>query len=328
MIEEPPPLVSSGKVPVLHGALGAVFHLEPLTATDEARIEAANQLILDWIGPELRWTLNSRIGMEEPFAPEDLAFASAYPTSLAVVPLDEGLDPEALRLAIQFNVSRRADMGLACHGAAQRLWASPLSYRFYAEITGAEEGSPELIAPAVLRVTVPSTWPLPDFERRVRAIAEVLRLRWGAAGLTYSAWETQLHVDAMKAIYAHARRHPGYDVGLYVAWMTEFDSQVRTVNWLTFLGPELERRLASSRAGLPESGGPLVTLSRAGDHLVLRAGERPEPGDINRLQIPAAYARADELIRPVRAREGINFYEAWTEATTAQWLCRFERRLF
>jgi len=328
MSAPPPPLASSGRVPVLHGVLGASFHLERLAPDDEARIDAANRIILDWFGHELRWTLNSRIGIEEPFAFEDLAFASAYPTSLAVVPYDEGLEPEPFRLALEFNVRRRADMGLACHGALQRFWASPFSYRFYTEITGADADAPQLIAPAVLRVTVPATWPLDDFERRTRAIAEVLRLRWGAAGLTYSAWETGFHVDAMKAIHAHARRHPGYDVGLYVAWVVEFYSQVRTVNWLTFVGPGLQRRLAASRDGLPESGGPLVTLSRAGDHLVLRAGEQPEAGDVNRLQIPRAYVRADEMIRPVRAREDINFYESWTEATTTQWLRRFEKRLF
>jgi len=323
----PPPLASSGRVPVLHGVLAATFHLERLEPDDEARIEAANQIILDWIGTELRWTLNSRVGVEEPFAPEDLAFASAYPTSLGVVPFDEGLAPEAFRIAIELNVQRRADMGLACHGGKQRLWASPFSYRFYAEITGAADDSPQLIAPAFLRVSVPATWPLDDFERRVRAIAAALRLRWGAAGLSYSAWETQFHADAMKAVYAHARRHTGYDVGLYVAWLPEFYSLVRTVNWLTFLGRGLQRKLAASKQGLPETGGPLVTLSRAGDHLVLRAGELPEAGDVNRMHVPAAYIRADEMIRPVRAHEGVNFYESWTEATTTQWLRRFEKRL-
>jgi hypothetical protein len=323
----PPPIASSGRVPVLYGALGATFHLERLEPEDEARIEAANRIALDWFGSELRWTLNSRIGFEEPFVPEDLAFAGAYATSLAVVPHGEGLDAEAFRLSLRFNARRRDDMGLACHGAEHRSWASPFSYRFYAEITGADDGSPQLIAPAVLRVTVPSTWPLDDFERRVRGMAEALRLRWGAAGLTYAAWETQFYVDAMQAMYAHARRYPGYDVGFYVAWVREFYSQLRTVGWLTFLGPGLQKQLATSRAGLPESGGPLVTLSRTGDHLVLRAGDRPEAGDVNRMQIPAVYVRADELIRPVRAREGLSFYDDWTEATTTQWLRRFEKRL-
>ncbi|WP_437290999.1 type VI immunity family protein [Sorangium sp. So ce406] len=322
----PPPLCTSGATPVLHGVLGAVFHLEALLPEDEARLEQVHLKVLDWMGGELRWTLNSRIGQEEPFEPADLAFASAYPASLAVVPHGQIQDPEAFRLALEFNVRRRADMGLACHGAARRLWASPWSYRFYAEIVGSDD-TPQLIAPAVLRLTVPSTWPLDDFARRTLEIAALLRLRWGAAGLTYSAWETQLHAEAMQAIYAHARRHPGYDVGLYVAWMEELHDRLRTVNWLTLLGRGLQDELAQARGRLPESD-DLVTTFRAGEHLVLRAGPQPEAGDHNRLRIPPAYVRADEMVRPVRAAEGLNFYEAWTESTTTQWLRRFEKRLF
>jgi hypothetical protein len=325
-VEAPPPLVTSGRAPVLHGVLGAAFHLERLLPDDEDRIAAANALILEWIGESLRWTLNSRIGIEEPFDAADLEFASAYPSSLGVTPHGDSDIPDVFLLSLDLNARRRADMGLACHGGEKRLWASPYSYRFFAEVLGADD-TPQLIAPAVLRVTVPATWPLDDFERRVAQIAALLRLRWGAAGLTYSAWETQQYKQAMEGMYAHARRYPGYDVGLYVAWMEEFHFELRTVSWLTFLGKPLAAGLTKSGKHLPRSDSQVLVF-RAGDHIGLKAGAAPEAGDLNRLSIPRAYMRADELVRPIRARKGLNFYESWTEATTAEWLCRFEKRLF
>ena len=70
-----------------------------------------------------------------------------------------------------------------------------------------------------------------------------------------------------------------------------------------------------------------MEVASAGDATVLVAGERPEGGDVNRVRWPAAYLEADAIVRPVRAREGLSCYEAWTERTTSEWLGRFEKRL-
>jgi len=108
--------------------------------------------------------------------------------------------------------------------------------------------------------------------------------------------------------------------------MTEWHLMIRSVNWLTFLGPAFVSELAKRKALLASND--LVTVSKAGDNnLVLQAGPMPQEGDINRLQVPAAYRRADEMVRPMRARQDIDFYEPWTEATTKAWLRRFERRI-
>ena len=60
-----------------------------------------------------------------------------------------------------------------------------------------------------------------------------------------------------------------------------------------------------------------------GDAIVLQAGDAPEPGDVNRLDVPMSYRRADQMVRPVRARAG-NFSMPWDERTTEEWLTRFE----
>jgi hypothetical protein len=102
--------------------------------------------------------------------------------------------------------------------------------------------------------------------------------------------------------------------------MNAFHERARTASFLTFVGPAL----AAKVPGAPTAD-ELVSVSKAGDAICLRAGERPLPGDANRSDVPAAYVRADRKIRPIRAIDGIHFMAPWTESTTRDWLTRFER---
>lgn len=326
---KPPPgralTESEGGAPILYGVLGAIFHLESLLPEDAARIERANAMVFDWFGSELAWTLNSRVGFTERFRPIDLAYAAAFPGDL-VAPLEHVADPRAFEVAILAAATARSPFGLDCRGGADDRHASPYSYRFYAEINGAYSGFPQLTTSAALRVSVPTSWPLDDFRARVMALAETLRLRHGAAGLMYSGWEVTWYHHVDRAIYAHARRFPGFDTGFYVALMNEFHARIRSVNWLTFVGPLLLAELVKGSSARPTSDA-LVEVTEVGPNLMLQAGPRPEAGDVNRLSYPPAYVRADEMVRAVRAGGGVSFFDAWTEATTERWLRRFEKRL-
>lgn len=172
----------------------------------------------------------------------------------------------------------------------------------------------------MLSVTVPVTTPPGEIAALAKAVAGDLRIRWGAAGLVYGAWELDRYGETRDAIFAHARRHPGFDVGQHATWMRAFHDRVRTVSWLTFLGKDLSAKISGDALASDE----LVTVEPCGEGVVLVAGERPEPGDVNRRHIPRAYARADRRIRSVRAAEGIHFYAPWTASTTEAWLRRFE----
>lgn len=314
------PLASHGTTPYLFPALVVHLHLEPLAPEDAARLDRAADLVRDWIGAELRHTLHSRVGRVEPFRAEDLDYMAEYPATLDFE-AEGGPDDDAFVAAGLLAAARRHELGLACHAGTKRFDASPTTFRFWAEVPGFGPG-PRLRARASMKVSVPVDAPQGDFRARAVELASCLRLRWGAAGLGYAANETQWYKQSDRAIYAHARRHPGFDVGHYVAHGAEFHEWVRTVNWLTFLGPTLVARLPA-----PPRPTRLVTVDRAGDATLLVAGDRPEPGDVNRVRWPAAYLEADAIVRPVRAGEGVSFYEAWTERTTGEWLRRFERRL-
>jgi hypothetical protein len=228
-----------------------------------------------------------------------------------------------MELLIEMNL--HTEFGMFCHSGVEARQGAPTSYRFYSSIHWLPtDGYYEPCA--TMRITVPVGWPVADFRRRVEEIGAKLRLRWGCAGYTYSGYAIDFYEEVNSGIYAHARRHVGYDPGFYVSFMPEWHLMIRSVNWLTFLGPAFVSELAKRKALLASND--LVTVSKAGDNnLVLQAGPMPQEGDINRLQVPAAYRRADEMVRPMRARQDIDFYEPWTEATTKAWLRRFERRI-
>ena len=309
--------------PVAFGALGAVFHLEVLSASDEERLTRALDRVWEWFGERLAWTaLSSARGPLERTKRAHLDYISSYPAHLTG---PTNLPPGQAQFEGNNLVKvGRTDFYVFCNGGAKPKDASPFSLRFWAEIGTVPDDSPTLPGYAALHLTVPESWPLDDFAARVCAIAGELNLRCGSAGYTYSSWELPEHEEPSKRVYAHARRHPGYDVAEYVRLVTHFHARLRTVSWLTFVGASMVEELAGPLA----PSGP-VQVFPVGGATVLRAGAAPEKGDMNRLQIPAAYRIADAMVRPVRASDGkgMIFFGPWTEAEITEWFRRFEYRV-
>ncbi|MBX3196941.1 MAG: DUF3396 domain-containing protein [Labilithrix sp.] len=319
---EPVPFArTAAGAPLAYAALGFTFHLEALTAEDAERLAQANERVLGAIGASLRWAWSSVHGEVEPFSASALDLVAAFPAQLVDAEAAALEDPRARAGTSAMNAAHYDKFGVACHGGAERNVASPWSYRFYSTTTAVEGAG--LRADAMLSVTVPETTPPGELAALATAVAGDLRIRWGAAGLAYGAWELDRYGETRDAVYAHARRHPGFDVGQHATWMRAFHDRVRTVSWLTFLGDGLLAELQSV-AGEALAGDELVAVSPCGGGVVITAGERPDPGDVNRRRIPRAYSRADARVRPVRASEGIHFYAPWSASTTEAWLRRFE----
>lgn len=310
-------------IPVVYACLGASFFLESLVEADAERLEEANALIQQWFGAELKWTLNSSVVRVEPYRDDDLEFVSAYPTELRV-PMTHAGDPDVHADEVLVAMDAHTEFGMFCHGGAEHNFASPYSYRFWSEICWMPRGEIFETCP-VLRITVPLTWPKDDFREKVTAIASKLRLRWGVAGHTYSGYAIDFWSEVHNAIHAHARRFSGYDPAFYVSFMRRWFHELRTVSWLTMLGPAFVADLRAKNKVLESNR--LVTVSQLGENVLLQAGDKPEEGDRNRLDLPKAYQRADEMVRPKRARSTVDFLEPWSEASTEEWLCRFEKRV-
>lgn len=315
-----PPNVPAGRplvtrpdgAPILYDVLAADLYLEQLAPDDINRLDRAMQLVAEWLGPKLRWTGSSALQAVRAFQPSDLELISCHPHQLK-----NDRPPPAGRI----QASAIATFEVACHGGESRPSPSPYALRFGCLIVD-PDAQPMFSNRPVLRVAVPTTWPLRDFYDRVCVLAQVLRVRWGAAGFMYSGWEYYRHNATQEAIYAHARRHVGFDVGYYEQQLVEWHDAIRSVNWLTILGPALLRRL-DEEGRRPETN-PLVAVDRLGSGLLLRAGDAPQRGDINRLQVPPAYVAADAMVRPIRATTCNTFGVPWTEVSTNEWLTRFE----
>lgn len=308
--------------PLGYGVFGAIFHLEPLTPAEEASLAAVNDLVMSWIGTAFSYTYSTLRGSIDPFRPADLDMIAGYPLTLSP-PTDPQLDAESDALAHVLMSHASDEVAVFAHGGSTPMAASPYTYRFYSEIP--EPGAqPAYQALSMLRVTVPTTCPLEAFRAAVTAIAAKLPLSWGAAGLMLSGEDLVPGGPYRARVFAHARRFTGYDVDLCATRMATWYTWVRTVSWMTFLGPAMQARLAAAeRSPTPTS---LVDVATCGPHMVLTAGAAPEPGDLNRRQLPPAYVDADRMIRPVRAATGVDFYEPWDENSTEAWLRRFERR--
>jgi hypothetical protein len=307
--------------PILYGTLGAMFHLEILTSKDEPRLEAACDVIWRMLGADLRSSSFSFADRSEPAKRSHLDYISSYPSHLALTPSASSA-PEK-----QLVAEGRDDYDVTLTGAPTRATASPFGVRFWAEIGDAAGADDLLPAYSTLSVSVPEAWPLDDFRARVIELAGCLPLRWGAAGYAYSGFIASAPTQMEEARYPHARRHPGYDVGEDIRMMERFHAEIRTVNWLTWVGPALLEKLAAKGVTLASSG--QVSVTRAGDSMLLQAGPRPERGDVNRLDIPAAYREADALVRPVRASDPHDlFFGGFPgEAGVEEWLRRFEKRV-
>lgn len=306
---------SAAGAPLAYPALGFAFHLEPLVAADASALAKATDRILAAIGPKLRWQWSSVHGEVETFGAGAFDLIAALPGQLDDTAAQTIADPRARDGASAMNAAHYDKLGIACHGGADRNVASPFTVRFFSRVT--PSGTPLLRADAMLSATLPIDTPLETFRALASGVASDLRIRWGAAGYMYGAWELDRYGDARAAIYAHARKHPGFDVGQHATYMRELHDRLRTVSWLTFVGPELLGNLALA----PD---PMLEVTKAGAATMVRAGDRPERGDVNRSIVPIAYKRVDALLRPLRAATDIHFYAPWSAATTEAWLRRFE----
>lgn len=311
-------------IPILFPALAAVYHTEALTPEHAPALEAANDMILGWIGDRLRFTHNSTFPVIERFRREDLDYTTGF-----LRLLDPRLDgvPDELRIVtLNLRSSLVQDFSLDCHGGEREVWSSPFQYRFTGTMGDDEEIGRYLPSRVMVRFTLPATWPLDDFREKALALARTLPLRWGNAGLAYAGWELNWYQAVEAGIFAHARRYPGFDTGYEATLMNELHRAMRTVSWLNFVGPGLREALAAE--GKPIASTDVLKAWDDGPNLVLQAGEQPDAGDLNRLQVPRAYVQADALLRPIRLAPApeLSFYDRWDEKTTADWLQRFERR--
>jgi hypothetical protein len=138
--------------------------------------------------------------------------------------------------------------------------------------------------------------------------------------------ETSADAEAIRWAGPLYLRHPGLNYESAVALSNAASDGVVAVSWLTFLGPQITAALGGPKklAKAIPSGVSMLPLGEGGT--LLRAGERPELGDVNRRERLPLYRAVGRLVSPHRASdEELEdlLVEGMSEEASVEWLHRF-----
>lgn len=311
-------LANSGSVPLLFPALQATWFLESLTDDDVPALENAMSALDGWLGPSMRWAWSSVHAEVQPYRADDLDYVTYCPNQFRNPHAHVETAQSTAALLQHMDLMTRDVFGVSTHGGMLSNHASPVSMHFLAEVLDLPHGD-WFVNASCLQVFVPVSWPLEDFVSRVDALTLTLPTRWATAGLGLSHWEFDAPESSRRAIFAAARRYPGFDVPFCAGLLKHWQNRPRSVSWRNYLRNDLAER-ALARA-VPDK--QLTIVTQLQDILVLQAGDVPVAGDHNKRQYPHAYAAVEQFLRPDPRDAGLSFGDPWTEATTAAWLNRF-----
>jgi hypothetical protein len=96
-------------------------------------------------------------------------------------------------------------------------------------------------------------------------------------------WSEMFRGKAASEAKALALRHPGYDVHVNNSTRIRIGKRTRGARWLTFLGDDLVEAVGG-QARLRKALSAAIKIEKAGDGLMIRAGDLPEIGDVNKKQ--------------------------------------------
>ena len=152
------------------------------------------------------------------------------------------------------------------------------------------------------------------FVEHVLAIASEIAFASGYCSLA-------VHFDDWAAVAAEplarplAVRHPGLDLHNIGYTAIELGDWVRGAYWLTLLGTPMLEALGTSASKLQDELGKDIKVHLLPHGVAIQAGERPEPGDVNRGERLPLVRRVAKTIEPI-------LY------TTRRWMFGFEGDAF
>jgi len=121
-------------------------------------------------------------------------------------------------------------------------------------------------------------------------------------------------------------RHPGLGYGEPVTLSNAADSGVVAVSWLTFLGPEWVQALGGAAALAARAPAEVSVRPLGQGGVMLRAGDAPQLGDVNRQDLLPAYRAVGHLVEPVRSPDDeLDDLDimGMTDEQAHDWLLRF-----
>jgi hypothetical protein len=109
-------------------------------------------------------------------------------------------------------------------------------------------------------------------------------------------WAESHQIEALTDARGLAKRYAGFDVQNNDAGRSDIDTMTRGARWLTFLGPDLIKKIGPKAINSLGNG---ITVQPAGGGLMIRAGTQPEMGDRNRRESTPMLSAVAKLLRAV-----------------------------
>jgi hypothetical protein len=176
---------------------------------------------------------------------------------------------------------------------------------------------------AVLELTLPQAHPSEELLALATTLGKLGPLHCLVGGYVVR-WNVLHQKTAFNQFYRWAQRYLGLDIQDAEALAEFTPSALPGSNWLTLVSARVARAREFELAALQRVRWKQpVAVSAVGENLLLRAGERPTLGDLNRLSYPEAYAEVARQLEPLFVEEPPEFWGQFTNtAHTGAWLRR------
>ena len=156
-------------------------------------------------------------------------------------------------------------------------------------------------------------------------------LLWGHAGYTLYWDELDYDRDRLAKPWTggHLKRHPGlWSQSPIGSIACRLYNGLQSVSWLTFLGSDYTEKLGGKDALQAQLEGAAEVSPLGQGGCLIKAGDAPELGDVNRQDILPSYRAVWSALEPVRADEDA-LAELWVDGMEIDdmqaWFKRFEQ---
>ena len=119
-----------------------------------------------------------------------------------------------------------------------------------------------------------------------------------------------------------AMRHPGYDVFVYDAVEQYVYNKIKTINWITLLGPHFSKKWSLMDHSKLDNDAS-IKIKQLKNKVFIQAGDAPEVGDVNKGDNLECYRHVALSCWSFLCREHFPFGGKFDEDKTIEWLDRF-----
>lgn len=293
----------SGRVYLRNGINLAFFIEQPVHEISEAVTELLERFVQNVPQNKLKWAVTS--ATSEEWVETDANTIPRFKAALA---------PAGARKR-KLTAFRLNDSGADAPGYSFRLLGKPMDQDWPDAVTHIQMTFP---------LDVIEDEQLAKFVSQIQEFAILVSPVSGycSPALQYS----ELHIEeAFYDIRGIAKIHPGYDVQVNEMTYLDIDKKVRGARWISFLGAELVDVLGGTEV-LKQTLRQPITIESVGGGLMIRAGEFPEIGDVNRRVDTPLLKAVAKLLEPITLFgevDLLSYFADFDDDILRQWERRF-----